>query len=244
MNIRHALIVRLAAAMIAAGGVLPVAAQGKRGSLTRDFGKLSAKERSKIAAREAQESAADTAYQRIMRHGDQAFQAKQYAQALALFEQARDLRPYNVYPKVKVEDLQALIKQQEARTSVPAAAPAQPSSLHTQPPPVEQPPPRPVSPPAPAAPPRRVEPPRPEEPSQPVSRPHSRLSPGSTVQARPDGVQERIYREAGAIVVERTVWEEGAPLIYKKVVHPSGQTFYFQGSQAITARQWATRFTE
>ena len=48
-----------------------------------------------------------------MKQADAAFRAGRYEDALAAFHEARSIRPYNVYPKVKIQDLQALIKKQD-----------------------------------------------------------------------------------------------------------------------------------
>ena len=113
MNFRPALLVRVVCLLLAPGWTVPCVAQGGDGSLTGDFKKLSPKERSKIAARETHEAAADSGYQDIMKQADAAFRAGRYEDALAAFHEARSIRPYNVYPKVKIQDLQALIKKQD-----------------------------------------------------------------------------------------------------------------------------------
>src|SRR5690606_31017910 len=95
-----------------------------QGELTKDFSKLSAKERSRIAAHENLEAAADSGYQALMQQADLYFQAGEYETALEHYEQARTLRPYNVYPKVKIEDLQTMIRRRNAEQAAPAPLPA------------------------------------------------------------------------------------------------------------------------
>lgn len=242
MNTHPLQTVRWALLVLLVAPAFHAAAQGKRDSLTKDFNKLSAKERSRIAAREAEEAAADTTYQGYMRRADLAFQADQYPQALDLFKQARALRPYNVYPKVKIEDLEALIKKQQATAGVqsPAVKSEAPAGI--------------TAPPAPA--PVGVVPDPPAETAKPqMATPKPKPAPQAIPPAlehhvpadaepQPPGIQERIYREAGAVVIERTVQEEGLPVVYKKVVHSWGQTFYFKSGMAIPAQQWAARFNE
>lgn len=254
MNARPALSVRWAMLLLGCFCVLHCMAQGKRGSLTKDFDKLSAKERSRIAAREAAEAAADTSYQGFMQRGDQAFQSGLYPQALALFEQARALRPFNVYPKVKIEDLQALIKQHQDRAA--AATPAAPSLLAPDGHAVAPPAPEATTPPAQAAPPRQqtATAPSPRKPAPPdvaprqqppvAERPEPRGTTVPVVNSGAPAMQERIYREAGATVIERTVMESGMPVVYKKVMHAWGQHFHFRAGLAIPARQWAARFND
>ncbi|HRO38297.1 MAG TPA: hypothetical protein PLV70_04445 [Flavobacteriales bacterium] len=247
MNTRATALVRLAwLALLSAATTVPAAAQG-RGSLTKDFDKLSAKDRSRIAAREAGEAAQDSTYQEVMRQGEALFQEKRYEDALERFQEARRLRPFNVYPKVKIEDLQALIKRQQELTPQPrqAEAPVKEAA------PVERPAPRevpqaevlavptpktdevPIA--APATPLRPVAAPQKSAPADPVHRPD-----------RPDPGQpgERVYKEAGAVVVERVVLDDNRLVTYKKVVHPWGHTFYFKEGRSIPDWQWAERFSE
>ncbi len=63
---------------------------------------------------------------------------------------------------------------------------------------------------------------------------------------RPDPGQpgERVYKEAGAVVVERVVLDDNRLVTYKKVVHPWGHTFYFKEGRSIPDWQWAERFSE
>jgi hypothetical protein len=255
MNVHATMFVRLACWLLLAVGALPLAAQRDGKSLTKDFSKLSAKERSRIAEQETREAALDSGYQRVMHTADLAFQQERYEDALAAFQEARKLRPYNVYPKVKIQDLQALIKKKKEEAADQAA-----ETPRTNPTPKPDPEPAPAaipaSPqipeehPAPAAEPADIAPapqPSAEKPDTqrslpaPVPPPHQ----PATIQdpkaaAPPPG--ERIYKEAGAVVTERTVPDDGRIVTYKKVVHPWGQTFYFREGRAIPSRVWEERF--
>lgn len=254
MNTLKAHIVRrmmLGALLLCTGGL---AAQKQEESLTRDFSKLSAKERSRIAAHETQEAASDSNYQAIMRRAEMAFQAGRYEEALNAFEQARTARPYNVYPKVKIQDLQALIKarnEKKAAATVMAdsvvSAPPAPVAAENQPAPEQQPMasplPRPsqvqpLPPPVPTKPVPKAETPtaKPEPPQRPAQ------TAGTT--GNPTPITERTYKEAGAVVTERNVEDDGKAVMYKKVAHPWGQTFYFKDGRAIPDREWAERFKE
>lgn len=82
-------------------------------SLTSEFAQLSAKERSKIAKKENMEAAGDVTFQGMMKEGEDLFQSGEYNAALDVFKNARQRRPYNVHPKVKIQDLQALIAMEE-----------------------------------------------------------------------------------------------------------------------------------
>lgn len=259
---------RIPVLLFFAWGCLSCLAQGKRESLTRDFASLPAKERSRIAAREAEEARQDTLYQRLMREGDLAFQAGHYNEALDTFRKARELRPYNVYPKVKIEDLQALIRKREAAVAAEAAPPVElPEAVPAKPEPeavVADPPdaPAPKSPSAavqedaPAPQPAASPPVAPAPDTQPAV---TQRPPATPVKADPppplpplpmaeeQPVREtgsRVYLQAGAVVTENSVEENGKVVVYKRVAHPWGQTFYFKDGLDMTAREWEARFTE
>lgn len=228
-----------------------------QGELTKDFGKLSAKERSRIAARENVEAAADSGYQALMHQADLAFQAGQYEAALEHYEQARILRPYNVYPKVKIEDLQAMIRRREAEQAAPAPLPA----TNAEAPPDEAPPPAPAPAPAPAPSPAPAPAPTPAPapvstpvppptrpvpvpPPAPTPRPVPETTPESPSPDAPGQLSQRVYMEAGAVVTERIVQEENRTETWRRVAHPWGGTFYFKDGLAISQFQWDQRFSE
>lgn len=238
-HIRRTLILACALACWCSGR-----AQGERGSLTQDFPEMSAKERGRIAAKEAEEAEKDGNYQEVMRTAELAFQEGRYEEAIRRYEEARAMRPYNVYPKVKIEDLQALLARQALKqdTAVVVEAFSAPSDPPV-PARVAEPPPPPV----------RVEmhvPPSSTE--APPSKP-SQVQPGeqATTPAQPvrssgpaDGIIERRYREGHAFVIERAVSVEGRVVKYKRVYHPYGQTFYFEDGLAVDERIWKARFPE
>lgn len=101
-------------------------------SLTREFAGMSAKERSRLAKKEQDDARADTRFNEVMTEADALFQAQRYDDALAKYVEARKLRPLNVYPKVKIQDLQALLAKRKAEqaaaeppTAEPVAAPVE-----------------------------------------------------------------------------------------------------------------------
>ncbi len=219
--------------------------QGDRGSLTEQFPNMSAKERSRIAAKETDEAGKDASYQEVMRTAELAFQEGRYEDAIVGYEQARAMRPYNVYPKVKIEDLRALIAKQAAKPDTTAVVEVHPVEPDPPPPaavqviepvkpavisPVEETPP-PVT-----SRPQAVEIPVKEEPAAPASK-------GSS--AKPaDGIIEQRYREGHAFVIERAVTIEGRLVKYKRVYHPYGQTFYFEDGLPVDERVWKARFPD
>lgn len=226
------------------------AGQAQDSSLTRDFDQLSAKERARIAKKEQEESAKDPRYQAVMVEAEDLFRTKQYDQALLRFQEARNLRPLNVYPKVKIQDLQALIAKRDAevaaRTEVmdqpppPAPVPADTSTkataivipeivtLKEAPPP-----PKPDTTQAVVRPKQTVVVAR-EQPRQITS-----TTPVEPVKATgPDGVEERMYMEGRAVVLERKVTSHGHIEVYRKVTHPWGQVNYFHDGIATSERVW------
>ena len=224
----------------------PIMAQPPAESLTADFPGLTAKERSRIAKKESEEAKADAEYQTVMSEAERFFQDQQFEQALSEFRKARTLRPYNVYPKVKIKDLEAMLGK-----SVAAPAPV--------PLPVEQPEPSGAEANATYEPGKVIS--KVEEPSLAVQRVREKRSAivekvasaepavptrqieGSGVPV-PGGVTELRYKEANAFVIERRVLEEQRPVVYKRVQNAFGQVYYFKDSTGIGARVWKERFSE
>jgi hypothetical protein len=218
-----------------------------------DFDHLSAKERSRIAKEEESGAPKDERYQAVMSEAESLFQQQRYDEALERFQEARDLRPYNVYPRVKIQDLQALIAKRDAAKS--SAAPAvEPDTLG----------PEAVEPPAP----REYPHPKPGLPAEPHDRtqqvdlePRGNDSgtrpPTTTGRTEPTVVRterlpekarepqeegELIYMEGRAVVVERRVAQEGRIAVFRKVTHPWGAVVYFKDAAAIPERMWTEVF--
>jgi hypothetical protein len=74
------------------------------------FSSLSAKERLKIAEQEEAQSETDAAYQTMMKDGHELFQQGMYLKAVHKYEEARDKRPFNVYPKIIITDIELSMK--------------------------------------------------------------------------------------------------------------------------------------
>lgn len=225
----------------------PTKAQPPAESLTDDFPGLTAKERSRIANKESEEAKADAEYQAVMSEAERFFQDQQFEQALSEFRKARTLRPYNVYPKVKIKDLEAMLGKFVA---APAPVPLR----------VEQPGPIGTEANATSEPEKVIS--KAEEPSLAVQRVREKRSAtvekvasaeepavptrqieGSSLPA-PEGVTELRYKEANAFVIERRVLEEQRPVVYKRVQNAFGQVYYFRDSTGIGARAWKERFSE
>ncbi|HQX98623.1 MAG TPA: hypothetical protein PLV08_02520 [Flavobacteriales bacterium] len=213
--------------------------------LARDFEKLSAKERARIAKQEQDAAGKDPEYQAVMEAAEALFQGGQYEASMEKFKEARTMRPYNVYPKVKIQDLQALILKRDAEE---AAA--------TRPEPTIKPAPT-VEPPMEVTPvPLKVEP-EIRVVAQPVrarptpvgtDRGRTGKAPPEKVQVQPkpvalegqkDGEEgQRVYKEGRSVVVESRVTEEGRLVIYRKVSHPWGAVDHFREGVAISDRAY------
>ena len=222
--------------------------------LDGEFDQLSAKERSRIAKEEENGASKDARYQTVMIEAEALFQQQRFDEALERFQVARELRPFNVYPRVKIQDLQALIAKRDGASAPPepelgtATAPDIPatSPLHEA-----------------VVPEPSIAVERPKElPPLVDSTPAQRTGPGakppSTTQrteptvVRTERVQEQavapleegehIYMEGRALVVERRVAQEGRIAVFRKVTHPWGAVVYFKDATAIPERMWAEVF--
>lgn len=265
MNTRFRFLVRTAVQFAFCALIVPCHGQERDGTLTTGFDALSSKERSKIAALENKEAPEDKAYQIAMSDAEHAFQEGRYDQAMESYGAARKLRPYNVYPKVKMEDLQALITKEAIAkaantppidSSITAAEPSLPKPLVMT---VSDTFPVPVS----AVPSAVMAAPMVEtavdgavdpNPIAIKGRPHATAvtaRPSSLESApkpqvgsptAPKAVGERSFMEAGAAVLERTVYEADRLVVYRRVAHKWGQVFYFKENHSITEREWKDRF--
>ncbi|MBK7555543.1 MAG: hypothetical protein IPI55_13330 [Flavobacteriales bacterium] len=214
-------------------------------SLTKEFAGLSAKERSKLAKQEVVDAEKDVGFQNMMAQAESAFKAGRFDEARQFYADARERRPLNVYPKVKLEDLDALISKRAAEAEVKtvivepnmpqapgtptpdtAATSAKPSVARIaelEPPPITA-----------------AEKVTEQTPATPVKVVHKNpLEEPSTV---PLAEGEREYMEGNAKVLEITVPEHKRLVVYKKVKHPWGQIFYFQDGESIGERVWVDHF--
>lgn len=217
-------------------------AQKDRGSLTDQFPGMSAKERSRIAAKEAEEAQKDANYQDVMRAAELSFQEGRYEEAISGYEQARALRPYNVYPKVKIEDLRALIARQAAEKDTTDMVEEHP----VDPEPETGPQARPTEPAASEPVQPYVMPPA-TDPAPVVDVAQEKISappPTPSFAKAAEGIIEQRYREGHAFVIERAVTIDGRLVKYKRVYHPHGQTFYFEDGFSVDERVWKARFPD
>ncbi|MBL7945065.1 MAG: hypothetical protein JNN32_03310 [Flavobacteriales bacterium] len=237
--------ISLVAIILCCAWALPV--HGQPDVLTDEFSKLSAKERARIAKEEEQNAATDAPFQALMASAEELFRAKDFDGALERYKEARARRPLNVYPKVKIQDLQALIAKRDAEQA--AAPPVEPL---VEVPPSAPEPARPV--PAvvdvrsdPVTPPiAQQELPKPEvrvtppEPPPPVITP-PKADPRPAKATKPAAelkVGERVYKEGRSVVVETVTPEDGRAVVYKKVSHPWGDENYFREGLPISERAY------
>ena len=72
----------------------------------KPFEELSHEERMQVAEKEALEAPSDEKFQSLMDKGYQHFIDKEYDAAIRYFEEAKEQRPYNVYPRVNIRDVE------------------------------------------------------------------------------------------------------------------------------------------
>ncbi|MBK9148759.1 MAG: hypothetical protein IPM12_13205 [Flavobacteriales bacterium] len=219
-------------------------------SLTPEFAGMSAKERARVARQEQEAASSDSEFRALMAEAEALFQQQRYDEALLGFHAARARRPLNVFPKVKIQDLQALIAKRDAEQAV---APARrPDSLVSI-----------VTPPVPVVPPTPIEGGHPVESGSVESKLEGSTADRKPValaartakaapEARPmaqehpltDGIQESTFLQGRAVVLERRVVRGGHESVYRKVTHPWGQVVHFRDGIAISEREWAEQLIE
>ncbi len=75
-----------------------------------DLKGLSAKERAELAQKEQIESALDRNFLNVMDQAHLHFAKKEYLKSIRKYEEAGQMRPYNVYPPVKIRDIELAMK--------------------------------------------------------------------------------------------------------------------------------------
>lgn len=230
------------------GLAIPQAVLGQPDQLTDEFSKLSPKERARIAKEEDTNAAADAPFQTLMAQAEELFRAKDFDGAMARYKEARVLRPYNVYPKVKIEDLRVLIAKRDAEQAgqVPlplppepevVQQPAEPAPVKLETSPAPLPDPGPIGGTTPMKSPEPMHRPTPVV-TKPVEKPVERMV---QPHAEPEPlleVGERVYKEGRSVVVETSTSEEGRIVKYKKVSHPWGEEHFFREGLTISERAY------
>ena len=98
-------------------------------SLTDEFEGMSAKQRTQVAKQEQEVAANDPVFQKLMQEADSLARSRSYGAALDRYREARRQRPYNVRPKVRIQDLEDLIAK-AAMEQADEPIPAVPEAIH------------------------------------------------------------------------------------------------------------------
>lgn len=232
------------------GVMLAVTVSAQPGELTDEFGKLNAKERARIARQEEENAAKDAVFQGLMAEAEERFRTTDFDGALAKYQEARALRPYNVYPKVKIQDLQALIARRDAgkhQEPVPMTTEPSPVTEATLVPPVDEAPvirPEVKSGAMPSAPEPSFEPATVRSVPPIDTRTEQPVRGQSVVRSMEPGPRleegERVYKEGRSVVVETATAEDGRIVLYRKVSHPWGEDHFFRDGLPISDRAYKT----
>jgi hypothetical protein len=225
------------------------------------FADLPAKKRISIAEQEEIEAKADEGFQKMMMEGHELFKAKHYLKAIRKYEEAKEKRPYNVYPKVIIDDIELSMKDtlkvlRAAEKEELLRKAANPSEEKVEEPKesvvpeetreerlekmddweaMER---------------EKRERAREEEEAKPEIPPVKKSSAGDVpnlsmadfqkdlAKRYPEGVTETIEKEGNRTVTTRIFVADGKGSEYKKVVHDWGGVFYFKNGEAVTERVW------
>ncbi len=220
-----------------------------------DFSELPAKERIAIAKSEEVDAKRDAVFQQKMQEGHELFKGKHYLKAIHKYEEAQAQRPYNVYPKVIIADIELSMKdtleilraeeriQKEApkpKVETPEKPETKPDSTTTE---------------------DRMRRLDEWEASERKRReaqreaeekkePAPQTITGDVEQMTladyqkelantfPEGVSETVEKEGNRTTTTRVVVKDGSGNEYKKVVHEWGGVFYFKNGEAVTERTW------
>lgn len=233
------------------------------GIAQEDFADLSSKERISIAEKEAEESKSDVVFQEIMQEAHEYFKQKKYLKAIHKYEEAQERRPYNVYPKVIIADIELSMKDtlkvlraaEEQEKEEKKREPLEPEEKE----------------------PKEKETPEPEEtrkerlekldnweenerqrrareraarekkesekPS--VGAQEGDVARGSIADFQkdlaekyPNGITEKVEKQGNKTIVTRVIVAGNKGNEYKKVTHDWGGVFYFKNGEAVTERVW------
>jgi tetratricopeptide (TPR) repeat protein len=224
-----------------------------------EFEKLSAKERIDIADRERLESKNDVAFQQLMNEGHELFEEKHYLKAIRAYEKAARQRPYNVYPKVIIADIELSMKDTLATLRAVEKEEKQKKKERNLDLKEKE----------------KKENPEPDKPENTVERldeweemerkkreaareaqkarekePQPRVMEGDVERMSvedfrkelgeqyPSGITETVREEGNKVITTRIVVRNGKGDEYKKVEHNWGGIFYFKNGDAVTERVW------
>jgi hypothetical protein len=238
------------AAIFSAGFVLVFSVLSSGAFAQNEFKKLSSKERIAIAEQEEVQAATDMNFQGKMQEGHDLFKERHYLKAIHAYEEARNQRPYNVYPKVIIADIELSMKD------TLAVLRAEEKKMEIQKP-VEV----------------KAEP-KPEAPAddtqkrldewekkereklqqQRENKPKTDPAPTPTsgdvpkmnmedyrkelAQKYPNGVTETVTTEGNKVITQRVIVKDGKGDEFRKVEHSWGGVFFFKNGEAVPERVW------
>lgn len=237
-------------------------------SSQEDFAQLSTKERINIAENEEKEASGDDLFQTMMQDGHELFKERHYLKAIHAYEKAQERRPYNVYPKVIIADIELSMKDTLQTLRAAEKAEVQKEQLKKTKTPEVNPEPQKETPKPESEKERqeklekwenqereRMEREREREKERNEAQPAETQMDGdvavlSTEDFRkelgeryPSGVTEEVYTEGNKTITKRIIVSNNIGNEYKKVVHGWGGIFYFKNGEAVTERVW-TQETE
>ncbi len=230
-----------------------------------DFAELSTKERISIAEDEELDAKRDEAFQQIMQSGHALFKEKHYLKAVHTYEKAREMRPYNVYPKVIIADIELSMKDTLATLRAAEAQEQQKTKeaeeLKPEKPELDK-----------NDPPKEIKETKEDriekiddweaqerakrERERERQKDHEEKTPknlGSTGEVPilseadfqkdlaskyPSGVTEESFTEGNKQIVKRVIVKEGVGNEYRRVTHNWGGVFYFKNGEAVPERVW------
>lgn len=225
-----------------------------------DFEELSSKDRIEIAEREKIEAQSDYNFQQLMNRGHRLFEGKHYLKAIRTYEEAADLRPYNVYPKVIIADIELSMKDtldvlRKAEKEVEKEQTQEKKPLTEKK--KEE---REIKDPSVDAEKRldrweererrRREAEREARKKKKEENPQQTTVSGDIEKVSmedyrkelgeqfPSGITETVSEEGNKIITTRIVVKDGRGDRYKKVEHSWGGVFFFKNGDAVTERVW------
>ena len=222
--------------------------------------KLSPEERIELAERENMEASTDPTFLNLMDQAHQLFRERHYLKAIRAYESAQQARPNNVYPKVKIADIELSMKDTLAQLRAEEKREQQNNAQAFQLPEREQPKARNLE----AEQQQEAErlklveqwergirgntPDPPKQEEQPHAKPQNTNA--DVVQLTeddmqrelaenyPPGITERVYQDGSRKVTSRVVVKDGKGNEYKKVEHGWGGRFYFKNGSPISEGTW------
>ena len=236
-----------------------------------DWESLSTRDRLRIGEQEKQEAKSDAQFQQLMHEGHQLFEDRHYLKAIHKYEQAQAQRPYNVYPKVIITDIElsmkdTLVTLREAERAEEANKEQEErKTQREQPEEVKE----------------KPEPKLTETKQETIDRlsewerqerrnrersrerleeekaaPQPTLTSGevrtmSTAEYQeelgrtyPQGVTENVEKQGNKTITTRIVVSDKRGNEYRKVEHDWGGVFFFKNGEAVTERVWNQETTK